>query len=61
MVPTSATVASAIRDAAWPPVVSAGVRFRYTGQQYLPQLSLYYYKARFYSASLGRFFTNGPS
>ncbi|MCY1389456.1 tRNA(Glu)-specific nuclease WapA [compost metagenome] len=35
-------------------------RFRYTGQQYLPQVSLYYYKARFYSPALGRFLQTDP-
>jgi len=33
----------------------AAPRFRYTGQQYLSELGLSYYKARFYSPSLGRF------
>jgi len=37
-----------------------GIRFRYTGQQYLRQLGLYYYKARFYSANLGRFLQPDP-
>jgi RHS repeat-associated protein len=35
-------------------------RFRYTGQQYLSALRLYYYKARFYSAVLGRFLQTDP-
>jgi len=30
-------------------------RFQYTGQTWLPELQLYYYKARMYSPSLGRF------
>jgi RHS repeat-associated protein len=34
---------------------TAGPRFRYTGQQYLGDLALSYYKARFYSPALGRF------
>jgi RHS repeat-associated protein len=42
------------------PNQSAGVRFRYTGQQYLPGLNLYYYKARFYSPQLGRFLQTDP-
>ncbi|WP_167351262.1 RHS repeat-associated core domain-containing protein [Pseudomonas azotoformans] len=42
------------------PNTTAGVRFRYTGQQFLPQLNLYYYKARFYSATLGRFLQTDP-
>ena len=36
------------------------MRFRYTGQQYLGGLNLYYYKARFYSPSLGRFLQTDP-
>ncbi len=42
------------------PNQSTGVRFRYTGQQLLGQLNLYYYKARFYSPALGRFLQTDP-
>ncbi|PLX60047.1 RHS repeat-associated core domain-containing protein, partial [Sedimenticola selenatireducens] len=42
------------------PNVSTGVRFRYTGQQLLGGLNLYYYKARFYSPALGRFLQTDP-
>uniref|UniRef100_UPI000AC19CAF RHS repeat-associated core domain-containing protein n=1 Tax=Thauera butanivorans TaxID=86174 RepID=UPI000AC19CAF len=42
------------------PDTTTGVRFRYTGQQYLGGLNLYYYKARFYSPSLGRFLQTDP-
>jgi RHS repeat-associated protein len=35
-------------------------RFMYTGQLWLPDLGLYYYKARFYSAALGRFLQTDP-
>lgn len=42
------------------PNVTTGVRFRYTGQQYLGGLNLYYYKARFYSPALGRFLQTDP-
>lgn len=42
------------------PNVENGVRFRYTGQQYLSTLGLSYYKARFYSPSLGRFLQTDP-
>jgi RHS repeat-associated protein len=38
----------------------AGTRFRYTGQQYLGALGLYYYKARFYAPQLGRFLQTDP-
>jgi RHS repeat-associated protein len=35
-------------------------RFQYTGQSYLPSIGLYYYKARFYSPTLGRFMQTDP-
>ena len=35
-------------------------RFQYTGQTWLPELQLYYYKARMYSPSLGRFLQTDP-
>lgn len=35
-------------------------RFQYTGQVYLPELGLYYFKGRFYSAALGRFMQIDP-
>ena len=35
-------------------------RFRYTGQQLLSDLGLYYYKARLYSPDLGRFLSEDP-
>ena len=35
-------------------------RFQYTGQAYLPELGLYYYKARMYNATLGRFMQTDP-
>jgi len=35
-------------------------RFQYTGQAWLPELGLYYYKARMYSATLGRFLQTDP-
>jgi RHS repeat-associated protein len=35
-------------------------RFQYTGQAWLPELGLYYYKARIYSATLGRFLQTDP-
>lgn len=42
------------------PNVTTGSRFRYTGQQLLGQLNLYYYKARFYSPAIGRFLQTDP-
>lgn len=35
-------------------------RFQYTGQAWLPELGIYYYKARMYSPTLGRFFQTDP-
>jgi RHS repeat-associated protein len=35
-------------------------RFGYTGQQYLAPLGLYYYKARMYSPTMGRFLQTDP-
>jgi RHS repeat-associated protein len=35
-------------------------RFQYTGQMYLPEVGLYHYKARAYSATLGRFMQTDP-
>ncbi|MDP3391904.1 MAG: RHS repeat-associated core domain-containing protein, partial [Methylococcaceae bacterium] len=42
------------------PNATTGVRFRYTGQQLLGPLNLYYYKARFYSPAIGRFLQTDP-
>jgi RHS repeat-associated protein len=39
---------------------AASGRFMYTGQAYIPELGMYYYKARFYSATLGRFMQTDP-
>jgi len=35
-------------------------RFQYTGQAWLPDLGMYYYKARVYSPTLGRFMQTDP-
>jgi RHS repeat-associated protein len=35
-------------------------RFQYTGQTWIPEIGLYYYKARFYNPSLGRFMQTDP-
>jgi RHS repeat-associated protein len=35
-------------------------RFQYTGQTFLPEIGLYYYKARVYSPTLGRFMQTDP-
>jgi RHS repeat-associated protein len=42
-----------------PAAANAG-RFQYTGQTWLPELGLYYYKARIYSPTLGRFLQTDP-
>ena len=35
-------------------------RFQYTGQTWIPELGMYYYKARFYSPTWGRFMQTDP-
>ena len=35
-------------------------RFQYTGQAWIPELGMYYYKARMYSPTLGRFMQPDP-
>jgi len=35
-------------------------RFRYTGQTWIPEIGMYYYKARIYSPTLGRFLQTDP-
>jgi RHS repeat-associated protein len=42
------------------PASSNSGRFGYTGQLWLPELRLYYYKARFYHPQLGRFLQTDP-
>jgi RHS repeat-associated protein len=42
-----------------PALTNAG-RFQYTGQTWVAEAGLYYYKARFYSATLGRFMQADP-
>jgi RHS repeat-associated protein len=40
--------------------VNVGGRFGYTGQMWLPEVSLWYYKSRIYSPVLGRFMQTDP-
>ena len=35
-------------------------RFQYTGQAWIPEIGMYYYKARIYSPTLGRFLQTDP-
>lgn len=42
------------------PIGSNTDRFQYTGQAWIPELGLYYYKARVYSPVLGRFMQSDP-
>jgi RHS repeat-associated protein len=42
------------------PSIASGGRFRYTGQAWLPELGMSYYKARMYSPTLGRFMQTDP-
>ncbi len=42
------------------PDTGNGGRFQFTGQQYVPELGMYYYKARFYSFRQGRFMQTDP-
>lgn len=42
------------------PATSNSGRFQYTGQTWIPEVGLYYYKARFYSPTLGRFMQTDP-
>lgn len=39
---------------------ATGVPFKYTGRRLDPETGLYYYRARYYSASLGRFLQTDP-
>ncbi|WP_186456793.1 RHS repeat-associated core domain-containing protein [Sphingomonas suaedae] len=42
------------------PKLTNGGRFQYTGQSWIPELGMYYYKARIYSPRLGRFLQTDP-
>ena len=48
-----------LRRARAPAAANAG-RFGYTGQAWIPELGLWYYKARVYSPTLGRFLQTDP-
>jgi RHS repeat-associated protein len=40
--------------------IANGGRFQYTGQAWIPELGMYHYKARIYSATLNRFLQTDP-
>jgi RHS repeat-associated protein len=43
-----------------PQSTNYSTRLAYTGQTWIPELGMYYYKARFYSPTLGRFMQTDP-
>jgi RHS repeat-associated protein len=43
-----------------PPAATTGEQFRYTGRRFDPETGLYYYRARYYSPTLGRFLQTDP-
>jgi RHS repeat-associated protein len=53
------TAINAYDEYGLPAATNAG-RFQYTGQTWLPELGMYYYKARMYSTTLGRFLQTDP-
>jgi RHS repeat-associated protein len=55
-----ATLEKGTYDAYGTPGNPISSRFQYTGQVYLPELGLYYFKGRVYSAALGRFMQVDP-
>ena len=55
-----ATVNANAYDAFGVPDANNVGRFQFTGQQYVPELGMYYYKARMYSPTLGRFMQTDP-
>jgi len=57
---SSGTATTYTYDASGQPSSWSGPRFRYTGQVGIPELALYYYKARFYDPALGRFLQTDP-
>jgi RHS repeat-associated protein len=57
---TGATLGKNAYDAYGVPNPGNTGRFQYTGQAWLAELGLYYYKARLYSPTLGRFLQTDP-
>lgn len=62
MVRDSANVTNAVNtyDPYGVPGSANAGRFQYTGQVWLPEIGMYYYKARMYSPTLGRFMQTDP-
>ncbi|WP_257543907.1 RHS repeat-associated core domain-containing protein [Sphingopyxis sp. DBS4] len=57
---TGAAIAINSYDEYGIPKVGNVGRFQYTGQAWLPEIGMYYYKARIYSPTLGRFLQTDP-
>ena len=57
---TGATLTTNTYDEYGIPGSSNAGRFQYTGQQWLPEIGMYHYKARIYSPTLGRFLQTDP-
>lgn len=55
----NATVTNSYDEYGIPADTNSG-RFQYTGQAWLPEIGMYYYKARIYSPTLGRFLQTDP-
>ena len=58
--PTAAPIAINTYDEYGIPGAANQGRFQYTGQAWIPELGMYYYKARIYSPTLGRFLQTDP-
>jgi RHS repeat-associated protein len=56
---SNGTSANAYDEYGIPAPTNSG-RFQYTGQAYFPVIGMYYYKARMYSPTLGRFMQTDP-
>ena len=57
--PSGAAAISSYDEYGIPKLGNLG-RFQYTGQAWVPELGMYYYKARIYSPTLGRFLQTDP-
>ena len=54
-----ATTINAYDEYGFPASTNTG-RFQYTGQQWIAEMGMYYYRARIYSPTLGRFMQTDP-